>query len=100
MDIDEKVINSIIEYLGTKPEIYKYFDGTYKSQKYDLKCLLPIILYVLKNNISWRKVSDLKITESIHWNTVYKMHQKLIKYKIYEGTYSQLINKFYKKNKI
>ena len=58
-NINEKLMNSIIEYLETKPNIYK-------NQKYDLEYLLPIILYVLKNNISWRRVSDLKMTGSVH----------------------------------
>jgi hypothetical protein len=99
-NINDKIIKSIIEFLETKPKIYKYFNGTYKNQKYKLDIMLPIILFVLKNNISWRKVSDLKITGSIHWNSIYKVHQKLIKYKVYNGTYSQILNDFYKKNKI
>ncbi len=88
--INDKIIKCIIEYLETKPKIYKYFNGIYKNQKSSLDVSLPIILYVLKNNISWRRISELKITNSIHWNTVYKTHQKLIKYKIYKGTYEQI----------
>ena len=93
-------INEIINYVHNNPKICKYFNGTYKSQKYDLNQLLPIIIYVLKNNISWRNVSDLKICGNIHWNTVYKMHCKLIKFNVYKAVYIGLLITHYKKNKI
>jgi hypothetical protein len=97
--IENKIIDSIINNITTNPKICKYFDGSNKLQKYTLNQILPIILFVLKNKISWRKVSELKITGDIHWNTVYKVHQKLIKYKVYEHTYEQILNVHYKKNK-
>jgi len=98
-DINDEVVNSIIEYINTQPKIMKYFNMSYKSQQYKLSQLLPIIMYVLKHNISWRCVSDLKISGSIHWNTVYKMHQRLIQLDVYKNSYEKILGKFYKKTK-
>ena len=98
-DLIKIVTVNIINYVLNDHKICKYFNGYYKSQKYTLNQLLPIIIFVLKQNISWRSVSKLKICGDIHWNTVYKMHIKLVKYKVYENTYVHILNKFYNKQK-
>ena len=43
-DINDEVVNSIIEYINTQPKILKYFNISYKRQKYKLSQLLPIIM--------------------------------------------------------
>ena len=92
---DDNIIKYIIEYIETNDNICDHFNNTYNSQKYGLDKLLPIILFVLKEGICWRSVSKLKITGTINWNTIYKMHRKLIKFGVYKGTYKNILNKFY-----
>jgi hypothetical protein len=91
----KQMVDKIKEHIETRTNILKYFNKTYSSQKYDLEELLPTILTVLKCGISWRDTSKLKTSGEISWNTFYKMHQKLIKYKIYEGTYEDVLKKYY-----
>ncbi len=90
-----KIINSMNEYINNNPKICERFNCKYSSQKYTISDLLPAILYVLKENISWRFIEKLKISKQIHWNTFYKMHQKLVKFKIYDGTYKNILKKYY-----
>ena len=77
-----KIINSMNEYINNNPKICNRFNCKYSSQKYTISDLLPAILYVLKENISWRFIEKLKISKQIHSNTFYKMHQNLVKFKM------------------
>lgn len=99
-NIDDKIVKSICDFVYSQSKICQYFNKTYKSQKYTLEQILPIILFVLKQNISWRNVNELKMTNNMHWNTIYKMHQKLIKHNVYQNSYSFILNKYYKKKQI
>jgi transposase len=94
--IIDLLVSSIIEHINKNPKISKYFDMTYKTQKYKLTDLLPTIVHVLKQGISWRFIKELKNPKNIHWNTFYKMHVKLIKLKVYTGSYENLLNAYYK----
>lgn len=77
----------------------KHFDFTYKTQKYPLEDLLPVILVVLKTGISWRDCEQLKIAKGISYSTFWNTHNRLIKYDIYKGNFRYISDKFYRKSK-
>lgn len=79
----------IIKAVKNTPRLWKSFDFSNKLQKYSLDSYLKDILYVLKTGIAWR---DLK--SSINWNSVYKTYCKLVKFKILESCYQNMLNKY------
>lgn len=81
------IIKVIIKYVKSKPNIYKHFDFSYHTQLYTLYELLEDILYVLKTGISWRNLRS-----HIYWNTFYKAHDKLNKFKVFKLSYYSNIN--------
>ena len=71
------LIDSIILYVMNSKH-RKHFDFTYKTQKYPLEDLLPVILFVLKTGISWRDCEQLKIAKKISYSTFWNTHNRLI----------------------
>lgn len=61
------------------------------NRKYHLDELLPYILQVLDQGVSYRNI---KTKTNICWNTIYKYYRLLIKYNIIEQTYEKLIDKY------
>jgi hypothetical protein len=61
------------------------------NRKYHLDELLPYILQVLDQCVSYRNI---KTKTNIFWNTIYKYYRLLIKYNIIEQTYEKLIDKY------
>ena len=61
------------------------------NRKYHLDELLPYILQVLDQGISYRNI---KTKTNICWNTIYKYYRLLVKYNIIEKTYEKLIDKY------
>jgi transposase len=94
-NIDQLIIDSIIGYIETKKRLKRRFNYTYKTQKYDLKNILPIILFVLKQGISWRSVSELYKANGIHWNTIYKTYVKLVDEDILSKSYESILKIYY-----
>ena len=94
-------IDPILNYINTDKNIKKYFDFTYKSQKFQPRMLLEIIGRVLKEGISWRSIDTFYGHDSTYpkWQTVYAFYKKLINKKIILNTYAQMLRKYYRKNK-
>ena len=90
-------VKSIVNFVQKNPKLNKHFNMTYKTQKYTLEEIIPIIFCVLKMNISWRSTEHLKIAKNIHWNTIYKTHKRLIDLNVYKSNYRYILNKFYTK---
>lgn len=61
--------------------------------------IIPCVLKVLKQNISWKFLSELDICKHIHWNTIYKIHRKMIKYYVYKNSYDSILGRYYNLNK-
>ena len=49
-------IDPILNYINTSEKNKKYFNFTYKAQKYKPRLLLELIGKVLKEGISWRSI--------------------------------------------
>ncbi len=83
LKIDSFIV-PILNYINTNPDCQKYFDFTFKAQKYDPRLLLEIIGIVLKEGISWRSITTFYGDYEIFpkWQTVYAFYRKLINKKI------------------
>lgn len=90
-------IDPILDYINTNQYHKKYFDFTFKAQKYEPKILLKIISTVLKEGISWRSIDDFYGNYEMFpkWQTVYAFYRKLINKKIIVSTYAQMLKKYY-----
>jgi len=82
-----KLISVIKKYINNDPELYIKFN--HYNRKYTIDELLPYIIEILEDGISFRKIKS-----SISWSTIYKFHQKLVQYKIIENTYNLNVNKY------
>ena len=94
-------IDPILNYINTNPDHQKYFDFTFKAQKYEPKLLLKMIGIVLKEGLSWRSIATFYGDYEIFpkWQTVYAFYKKLINKRIILSTYAQMLKKYYIKNK-
>ena len=94
-------IDPILNYINTNPDHQKYFDFTFKAQKYEPKLLLKMIGIVLKEGLSWRSIATFYGDYEIFpkWQTVYAFYKKLINKRIILSTYVQMLKKYYIKNK-
>ena len=86
IDIIITVIKNTIE---SNPYLKIKFN--HPNRKYHLDELLPYILQVLDQGVSYRNI---KTKTNICWNTIYKYYRLLIKYNIIEQTYEKLIDKY------
>jgi hypothetical protein len=93
--MDNLLIKAILENVKQNKNIFKHFNKTYKTQKYELVDLLPAILDMVKYNYGWRFNEKLK-TVKCHWSTIYKMYTKLNKFGILKNTYILMLNKYIK----
>ena len=90
---DKHIIESIIMNIKQQ-KLEKFFDFTYKTQKYNLPRMLAIIIDVIKCSKPWRRVTE------INHNTVYKLYRKLIRFKLLTDTYYNLLGKYLENNPI
>ncbi len=88
---DKNIINAIIRNITSNKNISKYFDFTYKTQKYKIECILLEIIKVIKYGIPWRLI------ESIPYTTVYSSYKRLLKFGVLRNTYIDLLNVYLKK---
>lgn len=89
--LDNLVVKAIIRHVNKSPFV-KYFNFTYKSQRYKLNEILPLILFVLRTGISWKHIT------TIHHNTVYKTFIRLTKCGLFKSTYIALLNQYIKRS--
>lgn len=82
-----KLISIIKKYINNDPKLYVKFN--HYNRKYSIDELMPYIIEILEDGISFRKIKS-----SISWSTIYKFHQKLVQFKIIENTYDFNVNKY------
>ena len=82
-----KLISIIKKYINNDPKLYVKFN--HYNRKYSIDELMPYIIEILEDGISFRKIKS-----SISWSTIYKFHQKLVQFKIIEHTYDFNVNKY------
>jgi len=82
-----KLISIIKKYINNDPKLYVKFN--HYNRKYPIDELMPYIIEILEDGISFRKIKS-----SISWSTIYKFHQKLVQFKIIENTYDLNVNKY------
>ena len=83
------IITVIKNTIESNPYLKTKFN--HPNRKYHLDELLPYILQVLDQGVSYRNI---KTKTNICWNTIYKYYRLLIKYNIIEQTYDELIKKY------
>lgn len=88
-------IKLLIAHIKSQPELYKCYNFTYRTQKYKLDDILTDIVYIMKTGISYRNLRS-----AIKWQTVYKVWRKLVKHKVFEFTYAELLRKYLKKGSL
>lgn len=114
--LDKCIIKNIIIVIKNKPSLYKHFNFSYKTQKYRLEDILPIIIDVLKYGLPWRYIDKLDKSKfrntvkhitrctnknsinNIHWSTVHKIFLRLNSMNIFKDTYKELLTKYIKKS--
>ena len=82
-----KLISIIKTYINNDPKLH--IKSYYYNRKYTIDELLPYIIEILEDGISFRKIKS-----SICWSTIYKFHQKLVQFKIIENSYELNVNKY------
>ena len=82
-----KLISIIKTYINNDPKLHIKFN--HYNRKYTIDELLPYIIEILEDGISFRKIKS-----SICWSTIYKFHQKLVQFKIIENSYELNVNKY------
>jgi hypothetical protein len=90
--LDNKLINVICKKVKLS-EIGKNYDFRYHTQKYELKEIITKIFYVLYKAKNWRQLGNC-------WNNVYKHYIKINLLKIFSELYTDLLQKYLKKNKV
>ena len=79
-------INPILIYIKKNTFVKKYYNFTYKTQKYSPQIMLEIIEKVLKSGISWRDINIFygNFKNYPKWNTVFPCmcYKNLIERKI------------------
>ena len=89
------LINSIYNYIKKyKPDLFKTYDFSYKTQKYSLKTILEGCILFIKVSSSWRNFKF----QNINHNNLYKNFSKLSKENIFSDSYKFLLNKYLKQN--
>ena len=66
-----KLISVIKKYINNDPELYIKFN--HYNRKYPIDELMPYIIEILEDGISFRKIKS-----SISWSTIYKFNQSTI----------------------
>jgi len=84
---NEKLISLIKKYINDDPILQSKFN--HYNRKYTIDNLLPYIIEILEDGISYRKIKS-----AICWSTIYKFHQKLVKFKIIENIYDKYVSKY------
>ncbi len=74
-------------------KLFESYDFSYHTQIYDLKTIIDGCLQFIKISSSWRNFKY----KNINYSTLYFHFIKLNKYKIFEETYSMLLNRYLKK---
>ena len=77
----------ILTHINNNPKLH--VKSYYYNRKYTIDELLPYIIEILEDGISFRKIKS-----SICWSTIYKFHQKLVQFKIIENSYELNVNKY------
>ena len=91
------VVNSIYENIKNEHKsLYDSYQFKTKNQKYTLKIILEACVYFIRISCSFNNFKYKKIKP----HAFYKNYVKLNKYKIFESTYNNLLNKYLNKNKI
>jgi transposase len=83
------IIKLLMKHIKSIPKLFSSFNFGHKQQKYTLNEYLIEILYVLKTGIAWRDIRS-----KINWNSIYKVYIKSNKYKIFQISYIDLLNKY------
>ena len=94
-------INPILIYIKKNTFVKKYYNFTYKTQKYSPQIMLEIIEKVLKSGISWRDINIFygNFKNYPKWNTVFKFYKKLIERKIIFNTYKEMLKTYFVRGK-
>jgi hypothetical protein len=90
--MDKLLVDSIVNYVKRKPEIFEHYNFTYKSQKYKLDHILYEIVDIIKYGKSYR--SSQKIPKS----TLFDHRNKLCAFGILKNTYRELLRIYINKS--
>ena len=91
IQINDRLIDAITRHVK-RSKYKKYFNFTYKCQKYELKDKLIEIMNIIRYGIPWR------VSSKIPYSTLYSTYKRLLKFNILEDTYIDLLNKYFKKS--
>ena len=83
----KKVCNQIKNFINNDPRLKRSFN--HHNRKYSIDDLLPPIIDILRQGISYRSVKS-----TIHWSTIYKFFQKLVDNNVISDNYHDLINRY------
>lgn len=92
-DLIEKLIPIIVDV--AKKILPNKYNFSNKRQKYECADIIEDILYVLKTGISWRDIRS-----KIKWQTLYSHFNILVKNKIFEIAYEELLEKYLRIGKL
>jgi transposase len=94
---DNKLVDAFIKHIKSNDKLYGNYFGRYKNRKYDIRQLILIIVKVLRLGIPWREIHQLKISEDIYWNTVYKTYKRLLADDIIQKSFEESVKLYLKK---
>lgn len=92
----DSVCKYIIRYVKSDKKLYDNYYGEHHKRKYIFDDIIPIIIYVMKKNIPWRAIEDLKLKINVSYQNVYKIFKKLVDDKIIFNCYNDIIDKYMK----
>lgn len=95
-DFDTVFVDCLVNFINADSILSKKYNRITKNAKYNISQIVRIILFVLKNSIPWRAVGELKISGSIHWNTVYKTFRKIVADNLISDCYEEKIKEYLK----
>ena len=93
---EDDVIKYIIKFIKDDNKLNDKYYSNHHKRKYKLDDILPIIVYVLKQNISWESISNLKSNINISYQCVYKTYRKLIDDNILYKSYNKIVDEYMK----
>lgn len=85
------LIKSIINFIKRYPELYKYYNFTYVTQKYSLEDILDGVIEIVKYGKPYRS------SKTIPKSTLHDAYVRLCDRGIITNTYIELLNKYIKK---
>ena len=90
MNNDNHILNAIIKTINNNQKIKKHFNFSYKTQKYSMEEIFPILIQIIKYALPWR-------FSRINYSTLYNTYTRLIRFNVFKSTYLELLQLYFKK---